>query len=50
MGVIHESNASIVVISAGGSFHTAGHCKYGSGIVCDSVAGMEEPRLARASA
>ena len=50
MGVIHESDVSIVVTSVGGSFHTVGHWRKRSGIDCDSVAGIEEPRLASASA
>ena len=50
MGVIHESDVSMVVTSVGGSFYTAGHWRKKSGIDYDSVVGMKEPRLASASA
>ena len=49
MGVIHESDVSMVVTSLGGSFHTASQWIKRSGIDCDSVIGMEEPRLASVS-
>ena len=36
---------SMVITFVGGSFHTTGHWRKKSGSDCDSVVGMEEPRL-----
>ena len=49
IGVIHELDVSIVVTYAGGSFQTTCHWRKSSGMDWDSVAGMDEPRLAKAS-
>lgn len=48
IGVIQELDASIMVTSAGGSFHTTGHWSYSRGMVCDAVMGTDEPRLTKA--
>ena len=49
IGVIHESDVSMVVTSAGGSFYTVGHWRYSNGMDWDSVVRVDEPRLAKAS-
>jgi len=49
MRVMYESDVSMVVTSVGKSFHTASNWRKRSGIDCDSVIGMEEPRLTSVS-